>query len=62
MKFDHKAEADMRLYSEKRAAELAQKRREAAEEARSRADGEAAAEAPEAEADTDAEVDSGETR
>ncbi len=43
MMYDRKAEADMRLYSEKKAAELAQKRRED-EEARARADAEAAEE------------------
>lgn len=58
MMYDRKAEADMRLYSEKKAAELAQKRREA-EEARSRADDEAAEEAAE-EAEADVEVDGGE--
>ncbi|MFI9239218.1 hypothetical protein [Streptomyces sp. NPDC053079] len=54
MMYDRKAEADMRLYSEKKAAELAQKRREA-EEARARADDEAAEEA-----EADVEADGGE--
>ncbi|GHC35777.1 hypothetical protein GCM10010507_05910 [Streptomyces cinnamoneus] len=59
MMYDRKAEADMRLYSEKKAAELAQKRREAeAEAARSRADAEAAEETG---AEADPELDDSET-